>query len=194
MNALYLCEIAGDLPLPDFGAAFCAHIAAKTHPNVRAASLSAWNLLAVILREKGYAVLPEVAFTDGGKPYFPNSPLHFSLAHSHHLAAAILSAAPCGVDIEMVRENVDQRLLKRCLSENELAAGCDFFEVWTKKECIAKLEGCGLPGRPYCMDTLDVKYENRFFCRRILDFDGNEYALAALGKGFERIEKRSIII
>ena len=194
MNALYLCEIAGDLPLPDFGAAFCAHIAAKTHPNVRAASLSAWNLLAVMLREKGYAALPEVAFSDSGKPYFTNSPLYFSLAHSHHLAAAVLADAPCGADIEMVREDVDVRLLKRCLSENELAAGCDFFDVWTKKECIAKLEGSGLPGRPCCMDTLDEKYENRFFCRRVWDSHGNEYALAALGKGFERIEKRSIII
>jgi phosphopantetheinyl transferase len=145
------------------------------------------------LRENGCGSLPQVAFTPAGKPCFPGEKLYFSLAHSGNTAAAVLSDAPCGVDIELVRKNVDPRLVKRCLSENELAAGCDFFDIWTKKECIAKLEGSGLPGRPNCMDTLASQYENHFFTQRIFDSSGNEYALTALGTGFYRAEKRSII-
>ena len=166
--------------IPDFGAALHEHLRAKSNPAVHAASIAAWSLLAEGLRMLGADVLPEVRFDPNGKPSFANSPLHFSLSHSGKLAAVLISEAPCGVDIELVRPEVAERLRKRCLSDAERARDCDFFELWTKKECIAKLDGSGMPSHPSEIDTLDPRWNSRFFTTHVHDSLGQEYALSAL--------------
>lgn len=195
MNRLYWCEIADGLAPPPFGGEFPGHMQAKAHPSLRAASRSAWNLLALALRELGYDALPQVVFEDGGKPRFADAPLHFSLSHSGRLAAVLVSDAPCGVDIEMIREDVRAKLENRCLSAREKEAGCDFFEIWPKKECIAKLDGRGLPARPGEICTLEEKYAGRFFSCRLSDSAGESYALSALCARAESLkaEKRTVI-
>ena len=90
MNLLLICEIACGLPTPEFGAALAAHIDEKKHPDVRAASLTVWNLLACGMKQLGFVRLPEVVFEAGGKPRFTNADLCFSLSHSGNLAAALL--------------------------------------------------------------------------------------------------------
>ncbi|MGN1006387.1 MAG: 4'-phosphopantetheinyl transferase family protein, partial [Aristaeellaceae bacterium] len=77
--------------IPDFGAALHEHLRAKSNPAVRASSVTAWSLLAEGLRMLGMEKLPEVRFDPSGKPYFVNSPLHFSLSHSGRFAAALIS-------------------------------------------------------------------------------------------------------
>lgn len=180
MNLLYWCEITENAPLPDFGDVLRSHIAQKSHPGVHASSLTAWNLLERALRQLGHARLPAVEFQPGGKPYFADSGLHFSISHSGRIAAALVSDGPCAVDVEAVRPNVEERLLVRCLSKQEIEAGCDFFEAWTKKECIGKLSGRGIPGHPAEINTLDTEYAGRFFLREIRDSQGNQYILTAL--------------
>lgn len=180
MNLLLICEIVQDLPLPVFGGEFAAHIASKRNTAVRAASLTAWNLLACALKQTGIEQLPDVHFGENGKPCFDTCPLHFSLAHSKNMAAALVSDAPCAVDIEAVRSQVRDKLYERCLSETEIRSGCDFFDVWTQKECMGKLSGKGLPARPAEMNSLDPEYARCFFPQRLWDSAGHEYALAAL--------------
>ena len=172
---------------PDFGAALHEHLRAKTNPAVHAASVAAWSLLAEGLRRLGLEALPEVRFDPGGKPYFVNSPLHFSLSHSGKLAAALISEEPCGVDVERLRPEVAERLRERCLSDGERARGCDFFEIWTKKECIAKLDGSGMRSHPGEIDTLEPRWSGRFFTTRICDSAGEEYALSALCRDAESL-------
>lgn len=166
--------------IPDFGTALHEHLRAKSNPAVRASSVTAWSLLAEGLRMLGMEKLPEVRFDPSGKPYFVNSPLHFSLSHSGKLAAVLISEAPCGVDIELVRPEVAERLRERCLSDAERARDCDFFELWTQKECIAKLDGRGMPSHPSEIDTLDPRWNHRFFTTRVRDSAGQAYALSAL--------------
>lgn len=180
MSLLLICEIARGLSTPEFGAALAAHIDGKSHPDVRAASLTAWNLLARGLKQLGFVRLPEVVFEAGGKPRFTNSDLSFSLSHSGKLAAALLSPAPCAVDLEQLRPEVEARLEGRCLSDAERAAGCGFFECWTKKECIGKLSGKGIPAHPAQLDSLDPAYADRFFIREIQEDGAARYVLAAL--------------
>lgn len=165
---------------PDFGPALDEHLRAKSNPAVRASSVTAWSLLAEGLRMLGADVLPEVRFDPSGKPCFANSPLHFSLSHSGNLAAVLISDEACGVDIELVRPEVAERLRVRCLSEGERAQDCDFFELWTKKECIAKLDGSGMRSHPSEIDTLDARWSHRFFTTRVHDDLGQAYALSAL--------------
>lgn len=180
MNLLLICEIACGLPTPEFGAVLAAHIDEKKHPDVRAASLTAWNLLACGLKQLGFVRLPEVVFEAGGKPRFTNANLCFSLSHSGNLAAALLSPAPCAVDLEQLRPAMEARLGGRCLSDAERAANCGFFECWTKKECIGKLSGKGIPAHPAQLDSLDPAYADRFFIREIQEDGAARYVLAAL--------------
>ena len=186
--SLLLCgEIRPMETIPDFGAALHEHLRKKTNPAVHAASLAAWSLLAEGLRMLGMEVLPEVRFEPGGKPRFIDSPLHFSLSHSGNLAAVLISEEPCGVDVEQLRPEVAARLHERCMSDAERARDCDFFEHWTKKECIAKLDGRGLPSHPSEIDTLDPRWYGRFFTTRVRDSSGQEYALSALCKDAETL-------
>ena len=166
--------------IPDFGTALHEHLRAKSNPAVHAASVAAWSLLAEGLHMLGADVLPEVRFDPGGKPRFIGSPLHFSLSHSRNLAAVLISDEPCGVDVEQLRPEVAERLRARCLSDGERARSCDFFEIWTRKECIAKLDGSGMRSHPGKVDTLDARWNHRFFTTRVHDDLGQEYVLSAL--------------
>ena len=190
MSLLLYGEIRPIEAVPDFGEALYEHLRAKTNPAVHAASIAAWSLLAGGLRILGLEELPEVHFEPNGKPYFVNSSLYFSLSHSGRFAAALISEEPCGVDVEQVRPEVAERLRERCLSDGERARGCDFFEIWTEKECIAKLDGSGMRSHPSEIDTLDPRWNGRFFTTRIHDSAGQAYALSAL---CGEIENLSII-
>ena len=180
MNLLLYGEIRPIETAPDFGAALHEHLRAKSNPAVRASSVTAWSLLAEGLHMLGADVLPEVRFDPGGKPRFTDSLLHFSLSHSGKLAAVLISEAPCGVDVEQLRPEVAARLRERCLSDAERARDCDFFELWTQKECIAKLDGSGMRSHPSEIDTLDPRWNHRFFTTRVRDSAGQAYALSAL--------------
>lgn len=180
MNLLLICEIAPALPLPAFGGEAARHLNEKKHPQLRNASHTAWNLLAYGLRQLGRDTLPEVRFETGGRPYFPHDPLHFSLSHSSQMAAALLSPSACAVDIEAVRPELAQRLRARCLSPKEHQQNSDFFDCWTKKECISKLNGAGLTAHPASIDTLAPEFASCFFLHRITDSCAQEYAIAAL--------------
>lgn len=180
MSLLLYGEIRPIETIPDFGAALHEHLRAKSNPAVHAASVAAWSLLAEGLHRLGLEELPELRFDPGGKPRFTDSLLHFSLSHSGKLAAVLISEEPCGVDIELVRPEVAERLRERCLSDGERARGCDFFELWTKKECIAKLDGSGMRSHPSEIDTLDPRWNGRFFTTRVRDSAGQAYALSAL--------------
>ncbi len=187
MSLLLYGEIRPIEAVPDFGAALHEHLCAKANPAVRSASIAAWSLLAGGLRMLGVEALPEVRFDPIGKPRFTNSPLHFSLSHSGRLAAVLISDAPCGVDVEQLRPEAAARLRERCLSDAERARGCDFFEIWTKKECIAKLDGSGMRNYPSEVDTLEPCWNHRFFTTRVRDSLGQAYALSALCRDIENL-------
>jgi len=142
--------------------------------------MTAWSLLAAALHRAGIRELPTAAFTASGKPYFENSPLHFSISHSGNLAAALLSDSPCAVDLEQCRSEIQDRLYKRCLSPEEQTSNCDFFECWTKKECIGKLDGTGISAHPAQTSSLDSRYAECFHTRKLTDVQGSTYVLTTL--------------
>jgi len=181
MNLLIIGKIRDGLTVPDFGPAFHAHLEAKHNPALKRASLNAWHLLAQGLRSLGLTALPTVEYTPSGKPVFSNAELHFSLSHSADLAAALISSAPCGVDLELIQVQTAERLYARCLSTAERQNHCDFFEIWTKKEAAAKLTGDGMPSRPAAIDTLSPAFPGHvLLCRRICDDSDRAYAVSAL--------------
>lgn len=104
-----------------------------------------------LMAEYGLTMLPEVARTDAGKPYFPTLPqLHFNISHTKNLILCALSDRPVGVDIETVRPR-RASLPRFALSPEEYrhyeALGGDwsaFYTLWTQKEAWCKYTGLGL--------------------------------------------------
>lgn len=188
MNLLFWDEIHSGADLPDFGETFRTHMRSKRNPQAYTASLCAWNLLAKALYTTGIKKLPEVRFMDSGKPAFSDHFLHFSLSHSGNMSAVILSDSPCGVDIQQIRPEISEKLYHRVLSDTEQHENRDFFEVWTKKEALAKLTGKGLPAKPCAMD-ISAAASMQMLQEIITDAQGNKYHLTALSENRSPIQK-----
>ena len=64
--------------------------------------------------------LPEIAQTKQGKPYFPNSTLHFSVSHTKNHAFCCLSEKNVGIDAEETDRTVSPALANKVFSETEI--------------------------------------------------------------------------
>lgn len=175
---LLIAEIREGLPVPDFGSEYQNYMSEKHHAGYRSASLCAWTLLREALCSMGFHAMPDVTFSETGKPSFRDHCAHFSLSHSGKLAVALVSDENCAVDVEKIDPNAAEKLSARCMHENEIAAGMDFFECWTKKECIGKLSGNGLPSKPGRIDLTACR--EAFFTACLSDSCGEKYYLSAL--------------
>ena len=108
------------------------------------------ELLAQMYREVTGQALPEIAVTDRGKPYFKNTPWHFSISHTKNHVFCVLSERCVGIDAEEVDRKADLRLADKILSAKEK----EYFDVaedqraallrlWVLKEAYAKRSGRG---------------------------------------------------
>lgn len=93
--------------------------------------------------------------TGAGRPFLPDTPVTFSLAHSEGLTVCAVTAnGQIGVDMERIRRLPDgQTIAARCFAPEELrtyvaapplARPTVFFRTWTRKEAIVKAEGGAL--------------------------------------------------
>ena len=162
--------------IPPLGPALEEHLIRISNPVAKHASCSAWQLLYRVLYRCGLQA-GTVCFEPGGKPYFAEGGIHFSITHSGGLCAVTAADVPTGVDVERVRADYRPALVQRVLSAAE-RAGFDgaFARLWCRKECIAKLTGRGVGSHPAKIDTLDPQYT---FLEHATLYDGAEYRLAA---------------
>lgn len=111
-----------------------------------------------LLREalKGRGLCPDeklgIAADEKGKPRLIDTPLHFSLSHSHSAAACALSSRELGLDIQKISP-FNERLAKRCFSASELEhiyssqnRDIEFTRLWCAKESYIKSIGSTLSG------------------------------------------------
>ena len=110
------------------------------------------ELLAASYREMTGNVLPSIAVTERGKPYFVDSHLHFSISHTKNHAFCALSDRPVGIDAEEMDRGINLKLAEKILSPAEKARFDGTREMllrfWVLKEAAAKLSGEGLKGYP----------------------------------------------
>lgn len=99
--------------------------------------------------------LPELRIGEGGKPYIPGSPYHFSISHTKRHAFCAFGRVPVGIDAEELDRNINLALADKILSPSERAqyeAAPDkrkaLLTFWVLKEAAAKLTGKGLRGYP----------------------------------------------
>ena len=119
---------------------------------------AAWQLLETMYRQKIGSALPEATRTPLGKPYFPDSPWHFSLSHTKHHVFCVLSDRPVGIDAEEMDRKVNLALADKILSPEERVRfdraedkTVALLTFWVLKEAEKKRTGQGL--QPYPRDT-----------------------------------------
>lgn len=95
--------------------------------------------------------LPPIAIAPGGKPYFVDSPWHFSISHTRGHVFCALSRQPVGLDAENLGRKLNPALAEKILSPGEMErylAAPDWhralLSLWVLKEAQAKLTGQGL--------------------------------------------------
>ena len=77
------------------------------------------QLLAELYRQETGADLPEIRVTDRGKPYFPDSPWHFSISHTRFRAFCVLSENNVGIDAEELDRKINLKLAEKILSPRQ---------------------------------------------------------------------------
>ena len=107
---------------------------------------------ALALLEKLYGgPLPEIRRTKLGKPYFVDSPLHFSISHTKNYVFVALSDNPLGIDAEEIDRDIKLSLAEKFLSHSEYAQFQNaedkhlaLLRFWVLKEAAGKCTGEGL--------------------------------------------------
>lgn len=121
-------------------------------PPSREAFIAAHALKRLVMRALlGHA--PSFACEAGGKPVLAGHALHFNISHcDSHVALALYSSAPVGVDVESVPMRVSMpQVMQAALTASErsrVMAESDpersFLIHWTAKEAYVKATGEGL--------------------------------------------------
>lgn len=112
-------------------------------------------LLAELYTRETGEDLPEIRITEWGKPYFADSPWHFSISHTRRRVFVALSRHNIGIDAEELDRRINPKLADKVLSPGERAQydaaenrDRAFLTFWVLKEAAAKLAGTGLQGYP----------------------------------------------
>ena len=97
-----------------------------------------------LLRERG--LTGELRFAADGKPVLPEG-AYLSFSHGGRYAAAGISPAPIGVDLEALCE-FDPAIVRHFYTpeEKRYVTGADdpdaaFWRIWCRKECLVKRDG-----------------------------------------------------
>ena len=113
------------------------------------------QLLKQLYRQETGEDLPEIAKTERGKPYFRNSPYHFSISHTKKHAFCVLAKENVAIDAEELDRELNLRLAEKILSpmEREQFSRAEdpqraLLTFWVLKEAAVKLSGQGLRGYP----------------------------------------------
>lgn len=106
-------------------------------------------LLERLYREATGEALPKIDLTAQGKPYFADSPWHFSISHTQNHAFCCLSKHNVGLDAEEIGRPVSPALIERWLSPSEQTRLGEnpadaFLRLWVLKEAEGKRRGIGL--------------------------------------------------
>lgn len=91
--------------------------------------------------------IPEIKYTEWGKPSLANGSQSISISHSQEFAAVVLSRKTMGIDIESLSRNIE-KVARRFLSAQELKwinrlpdAHSAEIIAWCAKEAIFKMIG-----------------------------------------------------
>lgn len=153
---------------------------------VRSLSFFSRLLLTRMYEEKKCKKLPQISYTEEGKPYFENGECSFSISHDKDLVAVVLSEEDVGIDIQSfsrekdVRENLEKRFFSGVFEDIKKYEDFDidivFFEVSSEKEIFSLKT---------CEKKLQLGYENEENKEFLLRWTRLESMLKLVGCGFK---------
>lgn len=127
-------------------------------------------LLSQLYRQATGEEMPLILLSPMGKPYFADSPWHFSISHTPNWVFVALEKHPVGLDAEELTRQVNPKLAQKILSPGEYAqyeAAEDknraLLSFWVLKEAQGKLTGEGV--RPWPNHTDFSLDDPRIFTR-----------------------------
>jgi 4'-phosphopantetheinyl transferase len=97
-------------------------------------------------------------YSDKGKPYLENYPIHFNISHSNEYALIAIANKNIGVDIEYMNKDIEiEELMKifaydheiKWILENRSLSIQRFYTIWTLKEAILKQQGEGITAEKF---------------------------------------------
>lgn len=108
-------------------------------------------------------LLPNITYSNLGKPSLDSKGIYFNLSHSNQVMALSLGPYEQGVDIELCNEKrLRPSLLQKVLNESELHClnaksssyeqALFFTRQWTLRECLVKSQGNSI----FSMDSLEI--------------------------------------
>lgn len=152
--------------------------------------LQAHSLLHILLR----AYLPtgehELAYRTHGKPFLralnTNPQIEFNMSHSgDYLLIAFARGFQVGVDVELIRPLSDLELLiEKCCTQREKeylatlpsnAHLMTFYQLWTRKEALLKMQGIGLGEKLSAIEVYDGVKEGSLIDLAPIRIDGHDY-------------------
>lgn len=99
----------------------------------------------LIASKTNHAAPLQWQYNHAGKPYLKNSPIRFSMAHSGAVALiAVTLDIDIGVDIEKIRPLKNKKIISKYFNELDIKSGINFFDLWVRREALAKASGVGL--------------------------------------------------
>ena len=143
-------------------------------------------LLAQLYHQATGESLPPIVIGEWGKPYFPDSPWHFSISHTKKHAFCVLARQNVAIDAEEADRGMKLSLAEKVLSPGEKAqfdAAGDkakaLLTFWVLKEAAAKLSGRGLHGYPNHTNFLldDPRVQEIDACIVAIFSEGETYAV-----------------
>jgi len=146
----------------------------------------AYALLRTLWRETTDRLFPQIAYTERGKPYFPEEKLYFSVTHTKNYAFCALSDRPVGIDAEELTRKINPAIAEKILSPGEFRqyeATADknkaLLTFWVLKEAEAKCTGEGIRIHPTHTDfsLTDTRvYEMKGCLVAVIEEQEKEYA------------------
>ena len=148
----------------------------RTRENKQNQAMCAYGLLRFgLLKRYGIKQLPEIAIGEEGKPAFPAFPeIQFNLSHTNGAVACALHDHPVGLDLEEDREAAQTLLTHYGIPSREM-----FWEMWVRREAIAKCQGHGTAALTHWNGELETTVD----CRGLALFSGYYGAIATEEKG-----------
>ena len=104
------------------------------------------SLMSIALKKK--YVKGEIYYNEYGKPL--SKEIYFNISHSdNYVMIALSKDTSVGVDIEYIKDNVDDNLINHVCNDSEIEyinkdKSRNFYYIWTRKEAILKCIGSGI--------------------------------------------------
>lgn len=114
------------------------------HPKKRQEFLATRQLMSAMCKQEGIQY-DGIRKDEFGKPHLIDSPFHISVSHAYPMVACMINkTAPCGIDIEKPRPQLN-RIKKKFLNDIELERCGDDLDLlclhWCAKEALYKIYG-----------------------------------------------------